>query len=33
LPFFTDMTEEQVDYVCERLAARIGGGVTIRGAA
>jgi len=24
LPFFTDMTEDQVDYVCERLAKRIG---------
>ncbi len=23
LPFFTDMTEEQVDYVCARLAARL----------
>ena len=23
LPFFTEMTEEQVDYVCERLAARL----------
>ncbi len=24
LPFFTDMTEDQVDYVCERLSIRIG---------
>ncbi len=24
LPFFTDMAEEQVEYVCERLAARLG---------
>jgi len=23
IPFFTDMTEEQVDYVCERLKVRI----------
>jgi perosamine synthetase len=24
LPFFTDMTPRQVDYVCARLAARVG---------
>ena len=23
LPFFTDMTEDQVNYVCERLAAQL----------
>jgi dTDP-4-amino-4,6-dideoxygalactose transaminase len=26
LPFFTEMTESQVDYVCQRIAARIGNG-------
>jgi perosamine synthetase len=24
IPFFTDMTETQVDYVCERISARVG---------
>jgi dTDP-4-amino-4,6-dideoxygalactose transaminase len=26
IPFFTDMTEDQVDYVCERIADAIHGG-------
>ncbi|HKI18679.1 MAG TPA: DegT/DnrJ/EryC1/StrS family aminotransferase, partial [Isosphaeraceae bacterium] len=30
LPFFTEMTEEQVDYVCDRLASRLEGDVVRR---
>ena len=33
LPFFTDMTEGQVDYICDRLSGRIGQHVARRAVA